>query len=100
MSPAEKGAGFGQEAEDGDQAKKGERLVSLGLARGPAERWLMKANGPGWMEMPGDASPHERARVRAAGSQPWVRFPRRRPGPPPCSLALALGRAGATGPAF
>lgn len=48
MSPAEMGAGSGQEAEDGDRAK-GERLVSLGLARGPVERWLMKANGgAGW----------------------------------------------------
>ena len=99
MSTAEMGACFGQESEYGDQAK-GERLVSLGLARGRVERWLVKANGGGWMEMPGDASPHERASVRAAGSQPWVRFPRPRPGPPPCSLATALGRAGATGPAF
>lgn len=44
--------------------------------------------------MPGDASPHRRARVRAARSQRWVRFPRRRPGPPPSSLAVALGGAG------
>lgn len=37
MSLAEMGAGFGQEAEDGDQARGG-RLVSLGLARGRVER--------------------------------------------------------------
>lgn len=53
----------------------------------------------GWMEMPGDASPHRRrARVRAAGSLRWVRFPRRRPGPPPCSLAVARGRAAGRAP--
>lgn len=47
--------------------------------------------------MPGDASPHGRARVRAAGSQRWVRFPRQRPGPPPSSLAVALGGRGGGG---
>lgn len=73
------GAGFGQEAEDGDQARGGS-LVSLGLARGRVEM----ANESEWPGLDGDAgrclTPPARegpsGRITAVGP-----FPSAAPGP-------------------